>query len=303
MAAVFTPRRRSAILALICLAALPATACTISDPAGASDTTAASSGAPDTTAPAGDCGPGGGLTWAPGVLTIATDDPAYAPWIVDNDPANGMGYEGSVARAVSERLGYAPDQVRFTRVGFEEALAQGPKNFDFDINQFTIVGDRRDSVDFSAPYYAVAQSVIALSTNPAAQARSLADLTGLRLGAQQNSTSLAAIEGTIRPGHTPMAFGTTDAAKAALQSGAVDAIVVDLPTGFHIVGEQIPGSVIVGQFPRPNDVTEFYGAVLEKDSPLTGCVSAALDGLYDDGTLDTLIARWLTDSAGARVLQ
>ncbi|MCA1004557.1 transporter substrate-binding domain-containing protein [Rhodococcus hoagii] len=299
MTAVLTPRRRSAVLAAICLAVVPATACTISDPADAADTSAAG----DTASQSGTCGPGGGLTWAPGVLTIAADDPAHAPWIVDNDPSNGLGYEGAVARAVSQRLGYAPDQVRFTRVDFEDALAPGPKSFDFDINQFTIVGDRRDSVDFSAPYYAVAQSVVALSTNPAARSRSLADLTELRLGAQRNSTSLAAIEGTIRPAKAPKPFDTTDAAKAALQAGEVDAIVVDLPTGFHITKEQIPGSVIVGQFPRPNDVTEFYGVVLEKDSPLTGCVSAALDGLYDDGTLDALIGQWLTDSAGARVLQ
>ncbi len=299
MAAVLTPRRRSAVLAAICLAVVPATACTIADSADAADTSAPANAASSS----GTCGPGGGLTWAPGVLTIATDEPAYAPWIVDNDPANGLGYEGAVARAVSERLGYAPEQLRFTRVGFEEAMAPGPKTFDFDINQVTIAGDRRDSVDFSSPYYAVAQSVIALSTNHAAKSRSLADLTELSLGAQRNSTSLAAIEGTIRPLQAPTSFDTTDAAKAALQSGEVDAIVVDLPTGFHITEEQIPGSVIVGQFPRPNDVTEFYGAVLEKDSPLTGCVSAALDGLYDDGTLDKLIAQWLTDSAGARVLQ
>lgn len=300
MSAVLTLRRRSAALAAICLATVPATACTVSDSAGSADALAASPAAATQSDP---CGPSGGLTRAPGVLTIATGDPAYAPWIIDNDPANGLGYEGAVARAVSERLGYTPDQVQFTRVGFEDALAAGPKNFDFDIDQFTIVGDRRDSIDFSSPYYAVAQSVVALSGNPATQARSLADLTGLRLGAQRNSTSLAAIEGTIRPARTPLPFDSNDAAKAALQAGEVDAIVVDLPTGFHITKEQIPGSVIVGQFPRPNDVTEFYGVVLEKDSPLTDCVSAALDGLYDDGTLDTLIVQWLTDTAGARVLQ
>lgn len=303
MSAVLTLRRRSAAIAAICLATATATACRVSDSAGAADAAAASPAAAGTASQSDPCGPGGGLTWAPGVLTIATGDPAYAPWIIDNDPANGLGYEGAVAHAVSERLGYAPDQVQFTRVDFEDALAAGPKNFDFDIDQFTIVDHRRDSIDFSSPYYAVAQSVVAMSGNLATQARSLADLTGLRLGAQRNSTSLAAIEGTIHPARTPLPFDSNDAAKAALQAGDVDAIVVDLPTGFHITKEQIPGSVIVGQFPRPNDVTEFYGVVLEKDSPLTDCVSAALDGLYEDGTLDTLIAQWLTDTAGARVLQ
>lgn len=48
---------------------------------------------------------------ADGKLTIATDDPAYEPWFVDNDPSNGQGFESAVAYAVAEQLGFTKDQV------------------------------------------------------------------------------------------------------------------------------------------------------------------------------------------------
>lgn len=43
---------------------------------------------------------------------------------------------------------------------------------------------------------------------------------------------------------------------------------------------------------------EQFGAVLDKDGPLTACVSGAVDALRADGTLDTLEQEWLA-SAGA----
>ncbi|MCJ0905276.1 ABC transporter substrate-binding protein [Rhodococcus sp. ARC_M6] len=254
------------------------------------------------TAAIGTCGPLSGTTTHDGVLTVATDSPAYEPWFHDNDPSNGQGFEGAVARAVTEKLGYNSDQVAFTRVGWGDALKPGSKEFDFALDQFTISGDRRDAVDVSSPYYAVAQSVIALQSNSASQAADLASLTTYRLGAQAGSTSLLAITDTITPKTPPRTYANTNDAKAALVAGEIDALVVDIPTGFHITETELPQSVIVGQFPRPNAVTEFFGLVLEKNSPLTACVSAAVDSLYADGTLEALATEWITDTADAPIL-
>nr|WP_307829693.1 transporter substrate-binding domain-containing protein [Antrihabitans stalagmiti] len=265
--------------------------------AGQAFTKLPSTGAADT------CGPDSGTTMADGVLTIATDNPAYPPWFVDNNPANGNGFEGAVAKTVAEKLGYTGNRVKYVSVPFDQALQPGPKPFDFDINQFTILDERRNSVDFSSPYYAVAQSVVALNDNPAAQADSLADLSGFRLGAQRGSTSLDAIVETLHPNIPAVAFNTNDDAKAALEAGDIDALVVDIPTGFQIAGAQIPGAVLVGQFPRPNEVTEFFGLVLAKGSPLTPCVTAAVDALYADGVLERLADQWLADMAGATILE
>jgi polar amino acid transport system substrate-binding protein len=252
---------------------------------------------------AGECGPSSGKTLRSGVLTIATDDPPYPPWFLDGDPGNGRGFEGAVAQEIWGRMGYARDKVAFTKIAFADALKPGDKPFDFDIDQFTIEDTRRAAVDFSSPYYAVAQSVVALAKNPAAQATTLAALSQFRLGAESGSTSLAAIVGTLHPTIPPAEFASNDDAKKALEEGRVDALVVDLPTGFQIAGNQVRDGVLVGQFPRPNDVTEYFGVVLQKSSRLTPCVSATIDGLYTDGTLDDLAKKWLADSNGARVLE
>lgn len=257
---------------------------------------------PPTTAIA-DCQPGSGKTVQDGVLTIATDNPAYPPWFLDDDPANGKGFEGAVAKIVSEKLGYPSDRVNFISVPFHQALEPGDKPFDFDINQFTIIDDRRQAVDFSSPYYPVAQSVVAMADSPAAQADSLATLADFRLGAQRGSTSLTSIVQTLHPDIPPVEFATNDEAKAALEAGEIDALVADIPTGFQIADNQVAGSVLVGQFPRPNQVTEYFGLVLEKGSRLTPCVSAAVDSLYADGTLDQLADSWLAATAGARILE
>ncbi|WP_240794888.1 ABC transporter substrate-binding protein [Rhodococcus zopfii] len=259
---------------MVVAAAVTLAACTASTESNPPATSTTSSIAPAVTRipptdAVDDCGPGSGTTRGDGVLVVATDDPAYAPWFVDNDPANGQGYEGAVAAAVAERLGYTQAQVRFERVGFNDVIAPGSKSFDVALGQVTIVDTRRGAVDLSTPYYAAGQAIVARQGSPAAAATSLADLSGMKLGAQQSSTSLSAITDTIHAAE-PVAFETTDDAKAALAGRSVDGIVVDLPTGFEII-EQIPGTVLVGQFPRPNEVTEFFGMVLEKGSSLIPC--------------------------------
>ena len=288
--------RRWAVVATMAGSLVCACADGSSQPAG----TSASGSGGSSAAP--DCGPHSGKTLRSGTLTIATDDPAYPPWFVDNDPGNGRGFEGAVAQAVWERLGYSRDQVAFVKVPFATALEPGEKSFDFDINQVTIEDNRREAVDFSAPYYPVAQAVVALADSPAAHATTLAELAGLRLGAAAGSTSLTAVEETIHPS-VSVPFATNDEAKQALADGTIDALVVDIPTGFQIAGHDIADSVLVGQFPRPNDVSEFFGLVLQKNSRLTACASAALESLYQDGTLDRLAKRWLADTTGARVLE
>ena len=44
-------------------------------------------------------------TLTKGTLTFGTDQPAYPPWFVDDDPSNGKGFESAVAYAVAGKLG------------------------------------------------------------------------------------------------------------------------------------------------------------------------------------------------------
>ena len=237
-------------------------------------------------------------THTPGKLTIATDEPAYQPWFVDNKPESGEGFEAAVAYAVAEKLGYAREDVTWTRVKFEAATAPGPKNFDFDINQFSITEERKQAVDFSAPYYLVRQTVIALKSSKIAGKTSLADLRGAKLGAQVGTTSYQAITDVVKPTVEPQVYNGNDDAKKALQNGQLDGLVVDLPTAFYITGAELDDAVIVGQLPQVG-TPEAFGLLLDKDSPLTGCVSGAVGQLSADGVLKQLEQQWLAQVAGA----
>jgi polar amino acid transport system substrate-binding protein len=249
------------------------------------------------------CSPDTLQTLQAGTLTIATDEPAFEPWMVDNDPSNGEGFESAVAYAVAEELGYAEDEVEWVRVPFNAAIQPGPKTFDFDINQFSITEKRKQAVDFSSPYYDVQQAVIAVRGTPGGQATSLDDLAGLQLGAQVGTTSLDAIEQVVQPEKDPLVYNSNNDAVEALKNDQIDALVLDLPTAFFATAVQVPRGVIVGQLPPTPGTPEQFGLVLDKGSPLTECVSQAVDALREDGTLADLENTWLADVAGAPVLQ
>jgi polar amino acid transport system substrate-binding protein len=238
-----------------------------------------------------------------GTLTIATDSPAFEPWFVDNDPTNGKGFESAVAYAVADRLGFSKQQVQWVKVRFNNSYKPGPKNFDFDINQISITPARAKVVDFSDGYYSAAQGVIALKDSPVAGAQSIADLAQYKLGAQTGTTSLTAIRDVIKPTEDPLVFTDTNAAKQALQNGQVDAILADVPTAFFITAVEIPQGKIVGQFQPTTGQQEEFGMLFEKGSDLVPCVNAALDKLRQDGTLDAVEQRWLSDVVDVPVLK
>jgi polar amino acid transport system substrate-binding protein len=291
-----TPRPRSIrplAVAALATAALALTACAPTDEADTS-TDSASEPTSESESPAADeCTPDSMQTVTPGTLTIATDDPAYEPWFVDNDPANGQGYESAVAYAIAEQLGYTAEQVTWVKVPFNKVVQPGPKDFDFDVNQVSITEARRKAVDFSSGYYDVVQTVITNEGSAIDGATSVADLADAKLGAQVGTTSYTAITDQIQPSQDPAVFDTNDQAVQSLQNGQIDGIVVDLPTAYFMTAVQLDDGKIVGQLPLPDGEPEQFGAVLGKDSPLTGCVSSAVDALREDGILDQINQEWL----------
>ena len=249
-------------------------------------------------ASADPCPPGGLDTLTAGKLTIGTDNPAYEPWYSDNKPSNGKGFESAVAYQVAERLGYPAQNVTWVQVPFNNAIAPGPKTFDMNLTQFSITPQRKQAVDFSSPYYLVRQTVISTKGSPIAGATTIAGLKNAELGAQVGTTSLQAINELIKPAAQAQVFNSNDDAKKALQNGTVDGLVVDLPTAFYMTSAELDGGKIVGQLPQVG-VPEQFGIVLDKGSPLTRCVSRAVDQLRQDGTLAVLEKTWLAGTGGA----
>jgi polar amino acid transport system substrate-binding protein len=285
---VFRPKAQ--ILLLAALLALMA-GCGDSDSSDSSTSTSAG---------AQDCTPAKLDTQTAGKLTVATDKPAYPPYFEDNDPTNGKGFESAVAYAIADQLGFSRSDVEWTVEPFNASYAPGPKDFDFDVNQISITDKRAEQVDFSTPYYTADQAVVALKDSDAASATSLADLANAKIGVQIGTTSLDAVNASIQPSTEPQVFDTSNDVVSALKNGQVDAVVVDVPTAFYLTAAQVPQATTVGQFAAPGG--DEWGALLEKDSPLTACVSQAIDELRSSGELPAIEKKWMSDATDAPVL-
>lgn len=247
-----------------------------------------------------------------GKLTVGTDNPAYPPWFGGgekaapwkiNDPATGEGYESAVVYAVAKKLGFTAADVTWTVVPFDKAFSPGTKDFDILANQVSISAQRAKAVTFSSGYYNVNQAVVALKSNAVAKATTMADLKDAKFGAQVGTTSLSALKERVAPTKDVAVYNNQADVVSALKSKQVDAIVVDLPTGFYVTAAEIDNSAIVGQFPLESDVpAEQFGLVMQKDSPIASCVSKAVDALRADGTLGSLEVKYLAE-AGAPFLK
>ncbi|MEV8254496.1 ABC transporter substrate-binding protein [Rhodoglobus sp. NPDC076762] len=280
-----SPRHfRRALVATAAAAVLALTACT-------ADTTA------DTSSTVDD---GSLPTLTAGKLTIATGEPAYAPWMVDNEPSNGEGFEAAVAYALADELGFTADDVVWVRSSFDSAIAPGPKDWDLNLQQFSITEDRKQAVDFSSPYYTTTQAIIATESSAAAGATSLDDLKDVVVGVASGSTSYTIAAEALGDGLS--VFNSTEDGVLALTSGQIDALVIDLPSAFYLANVEIDGGVILGQFESSAGGDEF-AFVLPKDSELTSAVSEALDALAADGTLQAIQDEWLSAAVDVPVLK
>ena len=284
--------RTAALLAMLVAAATIA-ACGSDDDSDESTTSG--------TASLSDCTPETLETASSGKLTVATDKPAFPPYFEDNDPTNGRGFESAVAYAIADELGYGPDDVEWTVVPFNASYAPGPKDFDFDVNQISITPKRAEQVDFSAPYYEAEQAVVVKKGSELDGVSSLADLQDAVIGVQIGTTSLDAVNDVIAPSEDPQVFDTSNDVVSAFENDQVDAIVVDVPTAYFLTAVQVPDGTIAGQFAAPGG--DQWGALLEKDSPLTDCVSAAVTELQDSGELPAIEKKWMSDVTSAPVLE
>lgn len=289
---------RTRLAAVVALATVALAGCGASTPNADLPSSAQLTDSAGSTVNTEACAPENPKLVTPGTLTIGTDSPAYEPWFVDNKPSNGKGFESAVAYAIGARMGFPKDKVTWAVVPFNTAISPAPKDFDFDVNQVSISKERRKAVDFSSGYYDVRQAVITYKGSPIDGVTTLAGLRAATLAAQVGTTSYTAITDQIKPADDPKVFDTNDLAIQALKNKQVDGIVVDVPTAFYMTAAQLDDGVIVGQLPAVGGTPEQFGAVLDLHSPLTPCVSKAVDALRADGTLEKLQGEWLT-KAGA----
>lgn len=215
-----TPSALRRIVPVLAVGALVLAACGSDDDSSESASTDAPTGTDAATdgsaAPAGDtCGD----TITEGTLTIATGEPAFFPWVIDDAPESGEGFEAAVAYAVAEQMGYDAESVEWVRTSFDEAIAPGAKSFDLNLQQFSITEERKENVDrvqtTASPSYpisrATASATAASNPSPVSGASSMTH--GKKAG-------------------SPVAIVSTPSATVSLQdaSGAAASVPVVVPS-------------------------------------------------------------------------
>jgi polar amino acid transport system substrate-binding protein len=241
-----------------------------------------------------------GKTLAAGVLTVATGDPTFPPYVVDDDPESGKVFEAAVTYAVADEMGFSHDQVEWVRTTFDGAIRPGPKRFDFNIQQYSITPKRSRIVSFSEPYYEANQAILGYADSPAATAATPAAIRDLRIGVAAGSTSLTFVNHILHPTIEPFVYEDNAAAKQALDSRQIDAIVADLPTALNISTDELEGTTVFGQFPpSPGTEGESWGLLFARRNPLAKCANLALSGLRASGALDEITAEWMSGSIDA----
>jgi polar amino acid transport system substrate-binding protein len=308
-------RRLATALSISAVAVLALAACGDDDDSGGAASTAAptsAAAATTTTAGGGSATTAGddtpasypadaaaascaeGKTLQAGKLVVATGQPAFGPYVMDDKPESGQGFEANLAYAIAGAMGFAPDAVSWVRTTFDGAIQPGPKDFDFNLQQYSINPDREKVVSFSDPYYSANQAILGTADSPAAKATSLDDFRNLKIGVAAGTTSLTFVQDVLKPTSQPFVYNDNAAAKQAIDTKQIDAIVVDLPTGIYMRDVELQGVQVYGQFTSTDSGGEPWGMLLAKDNPLVDCVNEALSTLRKDGILDAITERWMT---------
>jgi polar amino acid transport system substrate-binding protein len=237
-------------------------------------------------------------------LTVATGNPAYPPWVMNDAPESGEGFEAAVAYAVAEQMGFEKSAVDWVRTSFDEAIQPGAKNFDFNLQQYSIKPERLEVIDFSAPYYTTTMAVVVKDGTDAAATEPVASsLKQLKFGAAAGTTSQPFLAEVLKPEQDMLLYDDNADVVAALAANQIDAIVFDLPSALFVTAVQLDGGKLLGQFPvENNESPDNFGLLMAKGSALKPCVDAAIEALSADGTLQQIESQWLADGAGVPVI-
>ena len=220
------------------------------------------------------------------VYTVGTDA-AYAPFESQNEKGEIVGFDVDVVQAIAAKAGI---QVKFVNTPWEgifNTLQQGDR--DMIVSAVTITDERKQTMDFSDPYFDAAQLIAVKETSKVTK---FADLKKLKVGVQTGTTGDEAVTKLLGKASTNIKrFESTPLALKELEAGGVDAVVADNGVIAHYVANN-PG----GKFKTVSDkefVPEQYGIAFKKgNTELQAKMNQGLAAIKADGSYAQIFAKY-----------
>ena len=249
----------------------------------AASTTAATSEAAATSVDAADLG-----LVASGKLTVGTS-PDFPPF---ENMENGeyVGLDIDLAKSIAEKLGL---EVEYKTLQFDAivpAVAAGGQ-VDLGISGITIEPDRAEQVNFSDSYYVDDQCIVTMKSNTTVTAddQSALNADGVVIAVQSGTTGEAYAQENF-PKATTQPYGNATDCFAAMQAGQAQAVVTNKAVGGKMVQEAYTDAQVIKEIATGEE----YAAAVSKDNKaLLDAVNGAIKSLEDDGTLDSLVQKYL----------
>ena len=270
-------RRSFMATAAVSVAALAMTACGGSASSAASSVASSAASSEAVSSSAAEL-----TTVEAGKLTMATNA-AFPPYEMTTDAGEFEGIDVDTAKAIAEKLGL---ELQIDDMDFDAALLSVQQGkADIVMAGVTVTDERKAVMDFSDSYATGIQSIIVPEGSDIA---SPDDLAGKKIGTQRGTTGYIYCSDDFGDENV-VAYDDGLTAVQALKNGQVDAVVIDNAPAKEYVAAN-PGLTILDTSYAEED----YAIGLAKGSALEDAVNAALEELKADGTLQSIVDKYIT---------
>lgn len=221
-------------------------------------------------------------TAAGGTLIMATNA-AFPPYeFYEGDEI--VGIDAEIAGAIANELGMTLeiDDMEFSSI--ITAIQTGKA--DFGAAGMTITDERKENVNFTDVYATGVQVIVVTEDSEIA---SPDDLEGKMIGVQESTTGHIFCSDDYGEDHV-QAYQTGANAIEALKTGKVDCVVIDNEPAKAFVEANEGLKILDTEY-----VTEDYAIAVSKDNEeLLNDINAAMAKLKDDGTIQSIIDKYIT---------
>lgn len=213
-------------------------------------------------------------------LYVVGVESAYAPFSSENENKEVVGFDIDVMKAIAAKTGIEVKFVPTPFEGFFNFLAQGDR--DLLISAITITDERKQTVDFSEPYFEASQLIAVSQSNTTVQ--QFNDLKKLKIGVQSATTGDDVVQNLVGKNNQSIKrFDSTPLALKELESGGVDAVVADDAVVKNYINNNPSARLRVvsdADFPK-----EYYGVAVRKgNTELLSKINQGLADIKADGS-------------------